>query len=149
MLTRGVSQQHLFISVTNSTSKIYFWCSTFLKTQQLPLCFGGREATCSARQKVWIWATVSHLLAWATLWSPQSLLSSTGRLLTKCVPTTKPVVRIHQENGCESLGFINQQESGRFLGGGHGHPLQYSCLENLMDRGAWQTTVHGVAKSQI
>ena len=30
---------------------------------------------------------------------------------------------------------------------GNGHPLQYSCLENLMDRGAWQVTVHGVAKS--
>ena len=37
---------------------------------------------------------------------------------------------------------------GRFLGGGNGTPLQYSCLENLMDRGAWQTTVHGVAKNQ-
>ena len=33
-------------------------------------------------------------------------------------------------------------------GGGHGSPLQYSCLENPMDRGAWQDTVHGVAKSQ-
>ena len=30
---------------------------------------------------------------------------------------------------------------------GHGNPLQYSCLGNLMDRGAWQATVHGVAKS--
>ena len=29
-----------------------------------------------------------------------------------------------------------------------GNPLQYSCLENTMDRGAWRTTVHGVAKSQ-
>ena len=37
--------------------------------------------------------------------------------------------------------------SGRSPGGGHGNPLQYSCLENLMDRGAWRTTVHGVAKS--
>ena len=37
---------------------------------------------------------------------------------------------------------------GRSLGGGNGNPLQYSCLENLMDRGAWQTTVHGVAKNQ-
>ena len=39
--------------------------------------------------------------------------------------------------------------SGRSPGGGHGTPLQYSCLENPMDRGAWGTTVHGVAKSQI
>ena len=34
--------------------------------------------------------------------------------------------------------------SGRSPGGGHGSPLQYSCLENLMDRGAWWATVHGV-----
>ena len=37
---------------------------------------------------------------------------------------------------------------GRSPGGGHGNPLQYSCLENPMDRGAWRATVHGVAKSQ-
>ena len=38
--------------------------------------------------------------------------------------------------------------SGRFPGEGHGYPLQYSCLENSMDRGAWQAAVLGVAKSQ-
>ena len=37
---------------------------------------------------------------------------------------------------------------GRSPGGGQGNPLPYSCLENLMDRGAWQATVNGVAKSQ-
>ena len=37
--------------------------------------------------------------------------------------------------------------SGRSPGGGHGNPLQYSCLENSMDRGTWQATVHGVTKS--
>ena len=37
--------------------------------------------------------------------------------------------------------------SGRSSGGGHGNPLQYSCLENPMDRGAWWATVYGVAKS--
>ena len=36
--------------------------------------------------------------------------------------------------------------SGRSPGGGHGNPLQYSCLENPMDRGAWWATVHGVTK---
>ena len=36
---------------------------------------------------------------------------------------------------------------GRFPEGGHGNPLQYSCLENPMDRGACLATVHGVAKS--
>ena len=36
--------------------------------------------------------------------------------------------------------------SGRFSGVGNGTPLQYSCLENLMDREAWWATVHGVAR---
>ena len=36
---------------------------------------------------------------------------------------------------------------GRSPGEGNGYPLQYSGLENSMDRGAWQATVHGVAKS--
>ena len=38
---------------------------------------------------------------------------------------------------------------GRSPGGGHGNPLQYSCLENPMDRGAWWATIHRVAKSWI
>ena len=38
--------------------------------------------------------------------------------------------------------------SGRSPGEGNGNPLQYSHLENSMDRGAWQATVHGVRKSQ-
>ena len=36
----------------------------------------------------------------------------------------------------------------RFPGEGNGNPLQYSCLVNSMDRGAWWATVHGAAKSQ-
>ena len=38
--------------------------------------------------------------------------------------------------------------SGRSPGGEHSNPLQYSCLENPMDRGAWRATVHMVAKGQ-
>ena len=47
----------------------------------------------------------------------------------------------------EDPGWI--PESGRSPGEGNGNPLQYSCLENAMDRGAWWATVHGVAESQI
>ena len=39
-------------------------------------------------------------------------------------------------------------DSGRSPEGGHDHPLQYSCLKNAMDRGAWQATVHMVTKSR-
>ena len=38
---------------------------------------------------------------------------------------------------------------GRSPGGGHGNPVQYSCLENPMDRGAWQATVHRVVESDM
>ena len=38
---------------------------------------------------------------------------------------------------------------GGFPGGGHGNPLLYSCLENLMDRGAWWATVHIMAESEM
>ena len=52
-----------------------------------------------------------------------------------------------KESACNmgDLGLI--PGLGRSSGGGHGNPLQYSCLENPMDRGAWQAAVHGVAKS--
>ena len=38
---------------------------------------------------------------------------------------------------------------GRSLGEGNGNPLQYSCLENSMDRGVWQSIVHGVRESDL
>ena len=47
-----------------------------------------------------------------------------------------------QETRIQSLGWEDP------LGGGHGHPLQYSCLENSMDRGAWWATVRGAANRQ-
>ena len=47
-----------------------------------------------------------------------------------------------QETWAGSLGWEDSS------GGGHGNPLQYSCLENSMDRGDWQGTVHGVAQGQ-
>ena len=51
-----------------------------------------------------------------------------------------------KESACKvgDLGSIPGLE--RAPGGGHGNPLQYSCLENPMDSGAWWAAVHGVAK---
>ena len=43
-----------------------------------------------------------------------------------------------------NVGFI--PGSGRSPGGGNGNPLQYSCLENPMDRGAWQAAIHSIAE---
>ena len=49
------------------------------------------------------------------------------------------------EGDIRDLGSI--PGSGRSPGGGHGNPVQYSCLENLMDRGAWKAMIHWITKS--
>ena len=55
---------------------------------------------------------------------------------------------LSKESACDAgdLGSIPGSE--RSSGEGPGSPLQHSCLENSMDRGAWRTAVHGVEKSQ-
>ena len=55
-----------------------------------------------------------------------------------------PHSSVGKESACDTgdLGLIPGLE--RSPGEGNGNPLQYSCLENPMDRGAWQVTVHGV-----
>ena len=66
------------------------------------------------------------------------LLSGSRALVVKNPPTNSGDVR--------DVGSISG--SGRSPGGGHGNPLQYSCLENPMDRGAWWATVYWIMKSQ-
>ena len=51
-----------------------------------------------------------------------------------------------KESACNSGALGSISGSGRFLGEGNGYPLQYSCLEDYRNRGAWQATVHGVSK---
>ena len=65
------------------------------------------------------------------------------------VPLSSPQVVLVVKNSPANVGDVGLIPGlGRSLGG-HGNPLQYSCLENPMNRGAWQAAVHGVAKSQI
>ena len=53
-----------------------------------------------------------------------------------------------QESACSARDLGSISGSRRSPGVGNGYPLQYSCLENSMDGGAWWATVHGVAKSR-
>ena len=53
-----------------------------------------------------------------------------------------------KESACNVGDLSSIPRSGRSPGGRHGNPLQYSCLENSMDREAWQATLHGVEKSR-
>ena len=53
-----------------------------------------------------------------------------------------------KESACNAGDQSSIPGPGRCPGEGNANPLQYSCLENSMDRGAWWATVHGVAKNQ-
>ena len=53
-----------------------------------------------------------------------------------------------KESTCSGRDVRSIPGLGRSPGGGHGNPLQCCCLENLIDRGAWWATIHGVSKSQ-
>ena len=83
------------------------------------------------------WSVISHYTC--SLFECEFLLPSFGGFLGGSDG---------QESACNA-GYTGLVPGlGRFPGEGNGNPLQYSCLENSMDRGAWWATVHGVAKSR-
>ena len=59
-----------------------------------------------------------------------------------------PCSSVSNESACSAGDLGSIPGLGRSPGEGNGNPLQYPCLENLMDRGTWWTAVHEVAKSQ-
>ena len=58
----------------------------------------------------------------------------------------KPHSSVGKESACNVGDLGSIPGSGRSPGEGNGNPLQYSCLENPIDRGAWRATVHGIAR---
>ena len=69
-------------------------------------------------------------------------------LLIVCSELDFPDSSADQESICDAGDLGSIPGSGRSPGEGNGNSLQYSCLENPMDRGAWWATVHGATKSQ-
>ena len=57
------------------------------------------------------------------------------------------IIHTHKEFALNVGDLDSISALGRSPGGGHGNPLQYSSLENPMDRGGWRATVHGLAKN--
>ena len=53
-----------------------------------------------------------------------------------------------KESACNAGGPGSILRLGRYPGEGNGYPLQYACLDNSMDRGAWRATVHGVTEGE-
>ena len=93
-----------------------------------------------------LWLTVLRRLCWE-LWT---LLEETVARKPICrqfgVFTGFPGGSNSKESACNAGDPGSIPEFGRFPGERSGYPLQYSCLENPTDRGAWQATVHGVAR---
>ena len=65
-----------------------------------------------------------------------------------CVNTGFPGGSDGKESACKARDLDSIPGLGRSPGAGNGYPLQYSCLESPMDRGAWWATVHGITQSQ-
>ena len=84
-------------------------------------------------------------------WAPNKPSGATFALLTIHLSpksgTNGAVVKNQLDKAGEARDLGSIPGSGKSPEGGNGNLLQYSCLENSMDRGAWQATVHGVAKS--
>ena len=70
-------------------------------------------------------------------------------LLSVCASQVALVVKNLPANAGDVRDTSSIPGLGRSPGGGNGNPLQYSCLGNPIDRGAWQATVHRVAKSDV
>ena len=84
-----------------------------------------------------IWKTPQRMVSGSSSLNRKRFWASQVGLMVKNLPANARDIG--------ELGLI--PGLGRFPGGGHGNPLKYTCLEHPTDRGAWQATVHRVAKS--
>ena len=67
-------------------------------------------------------------------------------LVAQLVKNLPACSSVGKESACNAGNLGSIPKLGRSPGGGNGNPLHYSCLEHPTDRGAWQATVHGVAR---
>ena len=123
-------------------------------TLLLVMCKGTQEIHTSAEPFAH-WLIPSHLLMTSSTLSisgeggnQQALSSCNLCLISSGASQVALEVKNPLANARDLRDMSTTPGSGRPLRGGHGSPLQYSCLENPKDRGAWWAAVHGVTKSQ-
>ena len=158
----SVSTQNSFISQTSQC-----FILTFLKpNQRFPRWWSGKESTCQCRRcKRCGFIPWVGKIPWTMKWQPTPVflpekshrqrhlvgfspcghkeLDATDHTLHKHNQKVSLVVQI-----VKNLPQVQSLGLGRSPGEGNGNPLQYSCLGNPVDRGAWQATVSGVTKEQ-
>ena len=93
--------------------------------------------------KLWFWRRLLRD-PWIARRSNQSFLKEINPEYSMGLSCSSDV----KDSACNAGDLGSIPQSGRFPGEGNGNTLQYSSLENSMDRGAWWATVHGTAKSQ-
>ena len=106
--------------------------------------------------RLWFWVSEFHTNEWKI---PQYMLITLTCLLAPAGTTTNVIIisstimvfpgsSVGKESACNAGDPGSIPEMERYPGEGNGYPLQYSCLGNPMDRGAWPAIVHGVPKSR-
>ena len=76
----------------------------------------------------------------------EGIICEIGIYIHELLYITFPCSSVGKESACNAGDPVSIPGSGRSPGEGNGNPLQYSCLENSMDRGVWKATVQGVAR---
>ena len=114
---------------------------------------GSRTASCAACQALWSHLHSRGASEVALEWRGWGGGFSTMKAEHVCVQVCIHVCMCIDGGGSVvksacNAGNTRSVSLERFLGGGNGNPLRYSCLDNSMDRGAWWATIHGVTKSQ-
>ena len=95
----------------------------------------------------WTLGCMWYFFFFFELWLSQGVCPVVG-LLDYMVETGATCGSVGKESACNAGDAGSIPGWGRCPGGGHGNPLQYPCLENPTDRGAWRAAVHRVTKSR-
>ena len=102
-------------------------------------------------KRSWVVEFQNHSCSWAVTWridGRDRVHLSDAMIRLKFMEVGFPGGSDCKESTCNAEDLGSVPGLGRFPTEGNGYPLQYSCLENPMDRGYWWATVHGVTKSQ-
>ena len=142
-----------FGSVQSVMCLVAQWCPTLCDTMDCSLPGSSIHGIFQARILEWVAISFSSdchssdvYMIWYVVWTEKAMAPHSSTLAWK-IPWTEEPSRL-QSMGSRRVGYDWASSLlPSCIGEGNGNPLQCSCLENPMDRGAWRATVHGVTKS--